>query len=100
MNRTAFLLVLALCATPVLADDVQLTPERPKFDPGALSAYTEYDQNGDGVVTMPEAVALAPAEISAEVAKCDTDGNGLFSQAEYDFCQYGTLPEGTPSPAR
>jgi hypothetical protein len=60
--------------------------ETPKIEPGLLSAYSEYDANGDGNVTTAEFLALAPAGYEAAARACDTDRNGNLSQAEYDAC--------------
>ena len=61
-------------------------PETPTIDPGLLSAYSEHDANGDGIVTMPEFLALVPAGHEAAARACDRDADGRLSQAEYDAC--------------
>jgi hypothetical protein len=95
MNRIAFAFALTLAAAPALAQDV--VPPQPELT-GSLSVYSEYDQNGDGQVTMAEVVALVPAELAGAVKACDRDANGLLAEEEYDRCQYGE-PTGDVKPA-
>jgi hypothetical protein len=78
-------LVLSLACGSAFAQQA-IDPQQPKIEPGLLSAYTEYDVNGDGNVATSEFVALLPPELQAAGRSCDLDGNGGFDQTEYDAC--------------
>jgi hypothetical protein len=76
----------------------QQAVETPAIAPGTLVAYTEYDINGDGSVTTDEFTSLVPQEVKAAARGCDTDGNGNFSQVEYDACAGLVADDGTNRP--
>ena len=46
--------------------------------------YAEADANGDGQVTIDEAVAAMPETSSDLIAAADTDGDGVLSAAEFE----------------
>lgn len=119
MRRTSLTLaaVLALLASGVLAQDTAFWPDGADQDGDdrlshseiqALSArsFARHDQDGDGVVTLPEWMALVQerydsalaegrAEERSEVelktlfqdsfAEQDRDGDGRITRAEWDF---------------
>lgn len=90
MRLTTTALALCLASGAALA---QQAPATPAIDPGTLTAYSEYDLNGDGRIEVAEFVSLVPADVQAAARACDSDGNGTLSQPEYDAC--AGLPPGT-----
>ena len=57
------------------------------FSMAAYAQAVEFvvaDANGDGAVTMEEAMAALPTVSSDMLAAADTDGDGILSQPEYE----------------
>ena len=46
--------------------------------------FTTADANGDGVVTMEEAMAVLPSVSPDTLKGADTDGDGVLSPQEYE----------------
>lgn len=90
-------LALSLSCGSAFAQQYQ-EPQPPKIEPGLLSAYTEYDANGDGTITTSEFIALLPPELQTAGRSCDVDGNGVFTRSEYEACTGGTPTDGAPQP--
>lgn len=87
MHRFATLSATLLLSFGAAAQDEVKTD---KLDPGFLSAYSEYDSNGDGLVTLAEVEAIIdPAHVRG-VRACDTDGDTRLSVSEYDACNSTT----------
>ena len=84
MRLTLIASVLGLACGSALAQ--QAPSEEAGIPPGTLTAYSEYDSNGDGAVTTAEFLALVPAGHEAAARACDGNRDGNLSQAEYDAC--------------
>lgn len=83
MRLIPLAIVLAFASGAALAQ--QAAPQ-PAIEPGTLSAWSEYDVNGDGRIETTEFLSLVPPEAQAAARGCDADGDGALSQAEYDVC--------------
>lgn len=75
MPRFAITLLAAACVTVPLAVGAAETPETP--------AFSEADANGDGVVTIEEAVDAGVPE--DEARREDIDADGELSEADWKF---------------
>jgi hypothetical protein len=73
----------------------QQAVETPAIEPGTLTAYTEYDVNGDGTITTDEFVSLVPPQAQTAARNCDSGGKGNLSQAEYNACAGLGADDGT-----
>lgn len=51
-----------------------------------LPDYDALDQNKDGIVTLPEVVAVAP-QWAERVRHCDANGDQQLSREEYAACK-------------
>ena len=92
MRLTLIACVLGLACGSALAQ--QVPTEEAGIPPGTLTAYTEHDANGDGIVTMAEFIALVPAGHETAARACDGNADGNLSQAEYDACAgYEAAPD-------
>lgn len=81
LTATALLLSSALAMAQQAA-----APEAPAIEPGTLSAFTEYDLDGDGTITIAEFESLVPASVRTAARACDTDGDQRLSEREYMVC--------------
>ncbi len=57
------------------------------FSMAAYAQAVEFvvaDANGDGAVTMEEAMIVLPSVSPDTLKAADTDGDGVLSQAEYE----------------
>lgn len=82
----SILIVLALTFAGGSALAQQQSADTPKMGAGLLTAFSEYDIDGNGEVATQEFVTLAPAGFEAAARACDTDADGKIAQAEYDAC--------------
>lgn len=46
--------------------------------------FATADANGDGAITMEEAMAVMPSVSPDTLRSADTDGDGVLSQPEYE----------------
>jgi len=83
MHRIAALITFLALSAGVSAQNEAPTD---KLDPGFLTAFSEYDGNGDGIVTLTEIEALVDASQIRGVRACDTDADQRLSISEFNTC--------------
>jgi hypothetical protein len=85
MIRTLTATALLLAGGLAMAQQTT-APETPGIEPGTLSAYSEYDLDSNGIVTLAEFESLVPDSVRAAARACDTDGDQRLSEREHKIC--------------
>lgn len=85
MIRTLTATALLLVGGVAMAQQTA-APETPAIEPGTLSAYTEYDVDGNGIITVAEFESLVPESLRSAARACDGDGDQRLSEREYMIC--------------
>jgi hypothetical protein len=85
MIRTLTATALLLASGLAMAQQTA-APETPGIDPGTLTAFSEYDIDGNGIVTLAEFESLVPDSVRAAARACDTDADQRLSEREYKIC--------------
>jgi hypothetical protein len=85
MIRTVTATTLLLVGGLAMAQQ-RAAPETPTIEPGTLSAFSEYDVNGDGIVAIAEFEALLPVTLRPAGLACDSDRDGRLSEREFLVC--------------
>jgi len=96
MHRIAALITVLALSAGVSAQDKVGTDQ---LAPGFLTEYSDYDSNGDGIVTLAEVEALVDASQIRRTRACDTNADQRLSISEYNTCNgTGSDPSAASAP--